>query len=137
MASEENPFGIQVGGSINNVDGTLPFGYYEPTQEGKLTWNCGIDTEGRIISVFCNDFGTHKDKKPSVLATMEDAIYYRDELVNAGWRKMKPPEISVGYGDGEKKALTRKQKRYLARTVKKMEKKNPFGKPSDDAGQQP
>lgn len=121
-----NPKGVQIESIINRDDGSLPFGYFEPSQDGKLTWNCGYDAKGRIISVFCYDFGTHKDKKASVLDTMDAAIYARDELIKAGWHKLKPPEITVKYAEGDERPLTRKQKRYLARTLKKMAKDNPF-----------
>jgi len=121
-----DPFGVQIESIINKNDGSLPFGYFEPTQEGKLTWNCGYDQEGKIVSVFCYDFGTHKDKKVAILPTMRDAIYAKEQLIDAGWRRLKAPEITVSYADGSKKPLNGKQKRYLARKIKKMSKENPF-----------
>jgi hypothetical protein len=111
---------------LNPADGKLPFGYYSPDSDGKLTWNCGEDAGGKIISVFACDMGTHKDKKMSVLSNMKEAIFARDQLVEAGWKKLKPPEITVKYEDGKEKPLTRKQKRYLSKTVAKMSKDNPF-----------
>ena len=111
---------------LNPTDGSLPFGYFAPESNGKVTWNCGRDTEGKIISVFCNDNGTHKEKKIAVLPSMKEAIHARDILIDSGWRKLKPPEITVKYDDGKEKPLSRKQKRYLAKTVNKMAKNNPF-----------
>lgn len=118
----------QITSILNKNDGTLPFGYFEPTQDGKLTWNCGYDPQGRIISVFCFDFGTHKDKNVTELKSMKDAIFARDELIKAGWMKLKPPEITVSYEDGTEKPLNRQQKRYLAKQIEKMNKNNPFEK---------
>lgn len=40
--------------------------------------------------------------------------------------KIKPPEITVTYEDGTKRPLSRKQKRYLKKTLNKLEKENPF-----------
>lgn len=116
---------------LNRRDDVLPFGYFHPDTDAKLTWNCGYGPKGEIISVFCYDFGTHKDKKIARLANMEQAIHARDELVNAGWMKLVPPEVTVTYADGEKKPLTREQKRYLARTIKKMAKNNPLDDETD------
>ena len=113
--------------SILNQDGDkLPFGYYAPESNGKVTWNCGEDATGKIVSVFQCDMGTHKDKKIAILNNIKDAIYARDELIKAGWQKLKPPEIVVKYEDGKEKPLTRKQKRYLNKQVEKMSKENPF-----------
>ena len=122
----KDPFGVQIESIMNKDDGSLPFGYFEPSCEGKLTWNCGYDPEGRIIGVFCYDFGDHKDKKVAQLPSMNEAIFARDQLVIAGWLKLKAPEITVTYADGEKKPLTRKQTRYLKSKLKKMTNDNPF-----------
>ena len=46
---------------------------------------------------------------------MKEAIYMRDELIKAGWKPLKPPEITVKYDDGKEKPLNRDQKRYLAK----------------------
>ena len=129
-----DPFGVQIESILNKDDGSLPFGYFEPSQDGKLTWNCGYDAYGKIISIFCFDFGSHKDKKIAELPSINDAIYARDQLIAVGWRKLKAPEITVTYADGEKKALTRKQKRYLARKMQKMSKQNPFDGEDGGAG---
>lgn len=110
---------------LNPKDGKLPFGYYAPSMEGKVTWNCGTDQNGDIISIFCHDDAGNKDKRISKI-TMADAIHARDELVKAGWQKIEPPEITITQEDGTKKSLSRKQKRHLQRTVDKMNKLNPF-----------
>jgi len=111
---------------LNPDDGKLPFGYYSPEMDGKVTWNCGTDQNGDIISVFCYDDRGNKDKKIAKLKNMEDAIYAKNELINAGWLKIKPPEITISHEDGSKKALTRKQKRHLKKNLEKMDKNNPF-----------
>lgn len=122
----ENPFNISIESILNKEDGTLPFGYFEPSTDGKLTWNCGYDKGGDIISIFCYDHGDHKDKTPAKLPSISDAIFARDTLIKAGWLKMKPPEVTVKYADGESRPLNRKQKRYFARQMKKLSKENPF-----------
>jgi len=122
---------VQIQSILNKKDGTLPFGYFEPSQDGKLTWNCAIDQEGRIISVFCYNFGSHKDKQVSQLQNMNAALFARDELIKAGWHKLKTPEITITYEDGKEKPLNRAQKRGLSKQLSKMNKSNPFE--SDDA----
>jgi len=123
---EQNPDLIRINSILNPDDGKLPFGYYAHDSGCKITWNCGTDQENRMISVFCYDNNGNKDKKISVLPTMEEANYIKNELIKAGWLKIIPPEITVTYEDGSKKNLTRKQKRYLKKTLNKMEKENPF-----------
>lgn len=125
-SSSIDPLGVQIGAILNKDDGSLPFGYFEPSSDGKLTWNCGYDVKGKIVSVFCYDFGDHKDKKVAYLSSMTEAIFGRDELIKAGWHKLTPPEITVKYDDDTEKPLTRKQKRYLARKLQKMAQANPF-----------
>ena len=122
----EKPDFARIDSILNPSDGKLPFGYYAPNTGGKITWNCGTDQQNRIISVFCFDDNGNKDKKISQLPNMEEANYTKNELIKAGWLPIKPPEITVKYGDGSSKPATRKQKRYLKKTLYKMEKANPF-----------
>lgn len=117
---------VRIQSILNPDDGKLPFGYYAPDSGGKITWNCGTDQEGRIISVFCYDDSGTKDKKIQVVPDMPQANYIKNELIKAGWMKINPPEITVTYEDGSKRPLSRKQKRYLKKTLNKMEKENPF-----------
>lgn len=112
---------------VNKPDDTLPYSYFEPSQEGKLTWVCGEDADGKITSVFVYDFSTHKDRKIAYLKDIEEARFCRDELVKAGWQKLKTPEVTFTFpGEKEQKTLNRKQKRYLQRKVKKLQNQNPF-----------
>ncbi len=113
---------------LNRTDGSLPFGYYHPGTEGKLTWNCGYDPNGKIVSIFCYNMGTHKDRQINILPKIEEAISTKEILIKDGWQKLKAPEITVSYPNGDKKALSRKQKRFLANKLKKMSKDNPFEK---------
>lgn len=113
--------------TMNREDGSLPYGYYCPETEGKLTWICGEDAEGIITSVFCFDYGTHKDKKSSYLEDLDKAKYCRDELIKNGWRPLKPPEAKFKFPDEkDPRTLSRKEKRKLAQYIVKQNKKNPF-----------
>jgi hypothetical protein len=113
--------------TLNPEDGSLPYAYFNPETEGKLTWVCNKDSEGKITSVFCFDHGTHKDRQVRYLATEEEAQYMRDELIKAGWDKFVPPEITFNYpGEKEGKKLNRKQKRYLKKKLKRAQSRNPF-----------
>ncbi len=119
---------IKVEPILNKEDDSLPYGYLHPEHDGKLTWVCGEDQEGKITSIFCMDLGGYKDKKCEYLQDIEAARYIRHELIEAGWIKLKPPEITFTFpGDKEPRtSLNRKQKRYLQRKMKKMQKNNPF-----------
>lgn len=126
--NENEPDYAMMSSILNPDDGSLPFGYYSPELDGKVTWKCGTDQEGKIISVFCYDDRGVLDKKIAVLPSMKDAVYAKDQLVEAGWLKIKPPEITVKQADGSDKPINREQKRKLQKNLKKMEKDNPFEK---------
>ncbi len=121
---------------FNREEDKLPFALFSPETEGKLTWMCGQDAEGKITSVFCWD---NTDKRCQYLEDSEEsdangnskgidkAKFMRDSLIETGWKKLKPPEITFSYpGSNEKKPLTRRQKRALKRKLERMNKRNPF-----------
>jgi hypothetical protein len=113
--------------SLLNRGDDLPYGYFHPGTEGKLTWNCGYDAEGKITSVFCYDDLSGKDKKCQFLDTMTEAKYIRDELVKDGWKKIIPPEVTFTFpGESEPRKMTRKEKRFLKKKIEGMKNKNPF-----------
>ena len=112
---------------MNKDDDSLPYAYFNPETEGKLTWVCGADGEGNITSVFCFDHGTHKDKVPNYVADIEKAKFIRQELINSGWKKLVPPEVTFTFpGEDKPRTMTRKEKRYLNKKMKNMNKQNPF-----------
>lgn len=122
---------------MNREDNSLPYAYFNPETEGKLTWVCGPDQDGKITSVFCMDLGTHKDKKCEYLPDIEKARWMRGELINAGWQKLKPPEVTFTFpGEKNPRQLSRTEKRYLKRKMKKMQQQNPFNNPpsQEDGG---
>lgn len=108
-----------------NQGDNLPFGYLNPETEGKLTWICNEDAQGRITSVFIYDTGSGTDKKVAYLKDIKEAIDFRDELIRNGWTKLKAPEIQITYpgDDGKERPLNRKQRRALQRKLKKAAKK--------------
>jgi hypothetical protein len=108
--------------SVNSEDGEMPWGYYNPLTEGKVTWNCGYDAERRIISIFTfTDERNQKEKKCDVLKDVVEAEYYRNELVKDGWLKTNPPKIefTISDGKGGQRPINRKEKRMLERKIKK------------------
>lgn len=120
---------IKPGDYYNNADGSLPFGYYNPMTEGKLCWICGNDAEGKITSVFVYDHGTHKEKKAQYIKDMDEARYFRDELLKDGWRELDPPEITFTRpGEDKERKLNRKERRFLKRKLERANRKNPFDK---------
>ena len=112
---------------LNREDDSLPYAYFNPQTNGKLTWVCGNDAENRITSVFSFDHGTFKDKQCQYLENIDKAKYIRQELVSVGWQKLKPPEITFTFpGEKEDRKLNRKERRYLQHKLKRMNKNNPF-----------
>ena len=121
---------IKVESILNKEDDTLPYAYFQPESEGKMTWFCGEDAQGKITSVFCYDFGTHKDKKPQYLSDISAARQIRDTLVNMNppWQKLKAPEVTFTFpGEKTPRSLTRKEKRFLRKKVSNLQKQNPLG----------
>lgn len=109
--------------SIVNRDGDqLPFAYSSPQsneKDGSVTWHCGYDQDKKITSVFAYINGQERDRKIAYLPDEKEAIKARDILVNNGWTKIKPPEITIKYSDGSEKPLNREQKRELGRIINK------------------
>ena len=106
-----------------NRDGNrLPFGYYNPLSEGKITWHCsyGSSAETNIVSVFLYKGEEGEDRRDAVLENIEQAIYMKDELVKEGWMPIVPPKVIFRQENGELGTLTRKQKRRLQREVEKI-----------------
>lgn len=111
---------------LNQDENKLPFGYYSPEMDGKLKWVCDYDQQNKIVSMFEYENGSEKDRVIGEHALLQEAIETRDQLIKAGWIKIKSPEITVKYADGMNKPMNREHKRYLAKQIKKMDKENPF-----------
>ncbi len=86
--------GIVIENTLNKGD-NLPFGYYDPLCEGKLTWTCNYGITGKeIVSVFCmKDDKIEKDVK--YLNDLEEAKFCRAELIKNGWLPLKTPNINI------------------------------------------
>ena len=118
---------IQTESILNRENDELPYGYFNPSTEGKLTWICGPDADGKITSIFCYDHGTNQDKRPEYIDNIEKARFIREELIKNGWKKIIPPKITFTYpGEKEGKPLNRRQKRSLKKKLKHMNQQNPF-----------
>ena len=128
-AGEEGPGGFSLEYAMNREGDVLPFGYFNPQTEGKLTWVCGEGPteKGRvadIVSVFAMDLGDHTEKKVVILKDLAEARFMRDELVANGWKKLVAPKIAftVTKEDGTQSSLNRKQKRGLEKKLRKIAK---------------
>lgn len=116
--------------SIFNKEGdTLPFAYYCPATEGKLTWICGEDTEGQITSVFTFE-GQENSRKGDILESKEKAMFVRQSLIDDGWKVLVPPKVTITMPNGQDfNSLSRKEKRDLLRRLKQKNKReNPFNR---------
>jgi hypothetical protein len=122
---EEGPHGIIIENTLNIENDKLPFGYYNPETEGKVTWICNYGSDGKIVGVFSCDAGDHQEKDVRYLDDMAQALFFRDELIKAGWRKIVPPKMNftMTRNDGSaSKELNRKQKRALEKKIKSISK---------------
>jgi hypothetical protein len=136
---EKAPGGIYVENTLNQNDDTLPFGLFNPDTEGKLTWICNYGPDGDVVSVFCYDHGDHTDRDVKFLEGVEQAKYFRTELINNGWRKLVPPKIefTVTSDDGIQKPMNRKERRYLDKKIKQVGKQQANLRENKDNDQDP
>jgi hypothetical protein len=118
---------IEVESVFNQEDDALPFAYYSPATEGKLTWICGEDADGRITSVFTFE-GQEDGRKADILESKEKALFIRQTLIDDGWKKLIPPKVTITLPNGQDfSTLNRREKRDLVRRLKrKNNKENPF-----------
>jgi hypothetical protein len=125
LENSSNPYGIKVENLANRDGDILPFALFSPESEGKCTWNCGFDANGKITSVFCFKENGETQRVVKVFDTpgmtekdaYREAVSMRDELLKNGWLKLTPPQInfSVPDGKGGTRNLNRKEKRRLLR----------------------
>lgn len=120
---QEDDNGFTVENTLNTGE-DLPFGYYNPDTEGKLTWVCGYGPKGDIVSVFAFDHGNRTEKQVKLLKDVQEARFFRDELIKNGWKKLIPPKINftTTKDDGTKSEMNRAQKRALGRKMKSISK---------------
>ena len=114
----------QLTGAFNNESGDLPFGYFEPTSEGKIYWICGRDRDQKITSIFSYDGPDGKEKEMRYLVDLDEAKKFRDELILNNWLPIKTPEMKM-YHNGQEIKLNRKQKKKLAKKVVQIIKDDP------------
>lgn len=115
---------VRIENILNREGDQLPFGYFSTDNE-TVSWNCGYDQDGKITSVFsCSE--DKSNRKITYLPDLKTAIHVRDTLIDAGWKPLKPPELTMKHADGSEKPLNRKQKRYLAKTLAKAAQNSPF-----------
>lgn len=109
-----------------NQDNNLPFAYFNPESEGKVTWNCNYDQDGKITSVFMFTGEGTPDRRISYLNSIEEARQTRDTLIQHGWQETKMPTIKFKSPEGDRD-LNRKERRMLERALERKNKKeNPF-----------
>ena len=120
-AGEKAPGGLTIENTLNIDDESLPFGFFNPETEGKLTWICNYGPDGDIVSVFSSG----QDRDVKFLKDLDEAKYMRDELIKHGWRKLKPPKIefTVTSEDGSQRSVNRKERRYIDKQIEKASKR--------------
>ncbi len=100
---------------LNREGDVLPYGYYNPETEGKVSWVCGEDSEGKITSVFqFEDTKTDTKETNASYVTAQRALEMRNELIKAGWHKTVPPKINLKH-PVTNKPLTKKDMKAVAK----------------------
>lgn len=121
---EENLDALEVEGPenlLNREGDILPFGLFKPELEGKLAWMCSYGEDGTsIFCVFIMNENGKTEKEIREIKNLEEAKFYRDELLRDGWKILVPPKIVLTMKDknGVAKPLNRQQKRELEKHVK-------------------
>lgn len=110
---------LKVESVLNREGDILPFGLFFPPSDGNFTWNCGVDAEGNVTSVYKSVQG---NQKRCEYVTYERAVEIRDTLKEDGWLPIVPPKVQLTDPD-TKRPLTRAQKKRVARRLAKMSKK--------------
>lgn len=111
---------------FNKPSGELPYALYNPETQGKLWWFCSSaedEEEKGILSMYLFEHEPGKREKDcAFLKDLDEAKYYRDGLLAAGWVVPKMPEIVFKYADAKeelKKGPNRKERRRLEKQNKK------------------
>ena len=106
--------------SVLNREGEiLPYAFFNPQTEGRVTWACGEAHNGKITSVFKYvNSKTNEEEKNCEYVTLEKAKEMRKVLIQEGWRKNKAPGVTLKHPDTGK-PLNRTQRRKLAKHLVK------------------
>jgi len=106
---------------------SFPFAYYNPESDGKVTWNCSKDYDGKITSVFAflgGQSNGESDKRTTYLSGIEEAVKIRDELKHHGWLIAEQPKLKTKVpGEDRERPLNRKESRFLQRKLERDYKK--------------
>ena len=104
---------------LNREGAILPYAFFNPASEGKVTWACGEDHNGNITSIFkYSNPQTDEEEKNCEYITLEKAKEMREVLIRNGWRKSKAPNVVLKHPDTGK-PLNRSQRRKLAKHLVK------------------
>lgn len=107
--------------NLFNKGDDLPFAYFNPTSEGKVTWNCNYDQDGKVTSVFMYS-GEGKPERQVTYLTLEQARETRNTLVEHGWKETQLPKINFKTPDGDRD-LTKKERKLMDRAIARKIKK--------------
>lgn len=109
--------------SFNPSSGDLPFGYYEPSYDGKIYWICSYDSNKKITSVLVHNIEGDSGRDIKYLSSLEEAIKIRDDLLASNWKPITTPEMRM-FHQGKEVTLNRKQKKKMAKRVEQEIKKD-------------
>lgn len=133
-----------------NEGDDLPFAYFSPAAEAEgnsLRWHCALDEGGQVVGVYVfrqgeraaslggggrggAGAGEHDervtDRRVLFYPSKEDAVRYRDGLVEAGWKPVDAPDVTFSFPGLGSRTLTRKEKKRVEKHIQGELRKNPF-----------
>lgn len=102
--------------TLNKNMDEFPIGLYCPESGAKVYWLCDKDADGKIIGTFKSEIEGDTGKQSTFYGSREEAFFVRDTLLNAGWKPLKRPEVTVyDPNTGKDRAMSRKEKRRFQR----------------------
>jgi len=88
-----------------NSDGPPPYAFYSPESEGKVRWFCALDEEGKYTSVFVSSVEGDNGRITEYLKNETECKFYRDELLNNGWKPIPRPKMVFRLPNGESREV--------------------------------
>ncbi len=106
--------------SVFNKSNDPPYSYFCPESNGEVFWICRQDQDKNLLGVFYGP-DNKKDRLITHFKSVREARNTRDVLINAGWRELALPKISLTTKteDNKDRPLNRRERRALQKTQDK------------------
>lgn len=127
-----------------NEGDDLPFAYFCPAAEAEgnsLRWHCALDEGERVVGVLVfrqgeratpmgagsgAEDGRVTDRRVLFYESKEEAVKYRDVLIEHGWQPVEAPEVTFSFPGLGSRTLNRREKKRVEKHIQGELRKNPF-----------